>query len=67
MANRKETRAVEVEIGVKVLAMETVQLGGPLAGYMLKAQMLAHDGAILGLSQGIVIGVPRSRLGQFDA
>ena len=57
---------MEVEIGIEVLAMEAFQLRRPLARNMRIAQMLANNAAVLGLGQGIVIGVPRAGLGQLN-
>jgi hypothetical protein len=49
---------MEVDVGVQEIAAEVIDRRGKALRDMTVAQMLAHDGAILGLGLGVVVAVP---------
>ena len=55
---RKETGAVEVDVGVEEFVAERVDRVGETLRNMAVTQVFAHDGAVLGFGQAIVIAAP---------
>lgn len=49
---------MEVDGGIQVVAAEVIDRRGKALRDVAVAQMLAHNGAILGLGLGVVIAVP---------
>ena len=62
----KEARSVEVDVGGEDVPGHRIDLLGVGARDMAVAEVLADRGAILGLDQGIVVGLPRPGLGLLD-
>jgi hypothetical protein len=64
---RLSTRALQSDAGfeeaLSVAEAEGIDLGGEALREMGVAEVLAHS--ILGLLQGVVVAVPRARLGEF--
>ena len=60
----KEAEPMEVEIRREHALGKVVDLGGEAARDVGIAQVLAHDGAILGLHQGVVVGSSGAGLGE---
>lgn len=48
---------MEDQIGIEVRTVEGVDERGVLLGDMAVAEVLAHDGTVLGFGQGVVIGL----------
>ena len=59
--------AVEVDVRIEPLAVEAVDRVGVLEGQELVAHPLAHDGAVLGFDEGVVIAAAGPGPGEFDA
>ena len=49
---------MEVDVGVQEVLAEGVDLGGKALRDMAVAQVFAHDGAVLGFGQTVVVAVP---------
>ena len=60
------TGPVKVEIRIERLSVETIDGGGILLWDMAISHRLANDSAVLAFGQCVVIGLSRSRLGEFD-
>jgi hypothetical protein len=58
---------MEVDVGVQEILAEGVDLGGRALGDMRVAEVFAHDGAVLGLRQAVVVAVSGPRFGELDA
>ena len=59
-------RSMEVDVRIQVLPMKLVHRFGVLRIDVAEADVLANDGAVLGLHQPVVAGMMRPRLGLFD-
>ena len=62
----KPTRAMEVEIDVEGLPVEALDLVSLRLRDVSMAHLLADDGAILALHQGLVVGASRTGFGKLN-
>ena len=62
----EETGAMEVDVRIEKVVAESVDLGGEALRDMAVAEVFAHDGAILGFRQAVVVTMAGTRLGEFD-
>jgi hypothetical protein len=53
----EEARAVEIDVGIEVAAVEVIELGCEALGDVFEAKVFAENGAIFTLGQGIIVGM----------
>ena len=56
---------MEINIWVQMILAERVNQGRKALRDMAVAQVLAHDGAVLGFGLGVIVTVPGARFGLF--